>query len=226
MSRKNQKNEDPDGYGKRLLKQAELFKKFALPETEDEHTSDSENEYGHSEEEFIDEEASDLDVQEAWSNACENEDRVDEDNQHVPKQSILPPITVYRPRGISSALAESGAIQQTSKPAPIAITSGRGKCMMTCTKCGKRSSKREDIVGHRCTHTEVKNTKAVPPPPKARSCRPKEPPPERSHHSPPNYFEMGGLYLAPRVRDRSREPAHKSYVEGRYYYDRHFEGDE
>ena len=51
------KDEDVDGYGKRLLKQAELLKKFALPDTEDEHTSDSENEYGHSEEEFLDEEA-------------------------------------------------------------------------------------------------------------------------------------------------------------------------
>ena len=88
---------------------------------------------------------------------------------------------------------------------------------MTCTKCGKRSSNREDIVAHRCTHTEVKNTKAVPPPPKARSCRPKEPPPERSHHSPPNYFEMGGLSLGPRVRDCAREPVHNPNAEGRCY---------
>ena len=63
----------------------------------------------------------------------------------------------------------------------------------------------------------MKTTKAVPPPPKVRSCRPTEPPPERSHHSPPNYFEMGGLQLGPRVRDCAREPVHNPNAEGRCY---------
>ena len=198
------KHEDPDGYGKRLLKLQNLYQKFALPETEDEYSPHSDNEYVHSEEEYDNEEESHSNLQRAWNNASENydpenEDRVDEDNQYTPKQSILPTTTAYSPGGISSAPAQSGPIQQNSKPAPIRITPGRGKCMMTCMKCGKRSSKTEDIVAHRCDHT------AVPPPQKARSCRPKQPTPERAHHSPPNYLDMGGIYLGPLGYDASYE---------------------
>ena len=36
-----------------LVKQVKLFKRLALPTSEDEYTSHSENEYGHSEEEFL-----------------------------------------------------------------------------------------------------------------------------------------------------------------------------
>ena len=82
------KDKDVDGYGKRLLKQAELFKKFALPNTDDEYTSDSENEYDHHpEEEFLAEGESEFNAQDAWNNACENYASDDEDNQQVPYQS-------------------------------------------------------------------------------------------------------------------------------------------
>ena len=76
---------------------------------------------------------------------------------------------------------------------------------MTCMKCGKRSSKTEDIVAHRCDHT------AVPPPQKARSCRPKQPTPERAHHSPPNYLDMGGIYLGPPGYNQSYEQRIKEW---------------
>ena len=134
------KDKDVDGYGKRLLKQAELFKKFALPNTDDEYTSDSENEYDHHpEEEFLDEEESEFNAQEAWNNACENYGSDDEDTQQVPYQSR-----------------------------------GRGKCQMR---------------------------KVVPLPPKARSCRPKEPHyarpfptssyPDVSYNNPGSYGNYG-----------------------------------
>ena len=76
---------------------------------------------------------------------------------------------------------------------------------MTCNKCGKRTSKTEDIVAHRCDHT------AVPPPQKPRSCRPKEPPPQRSHYSPPNYLNMGGISLGPPGYNQSYEQRIKEW---------------
>ena len=81
-------DKDVDGYGKRLRKQAELFKKFGLPTTDDEDTSDvdSDNEQDHHSGEEYDEENG-FNAQEAWDNAYEDYDSDDEDNQQVPYQS-------------------------------------------------------------------------------------------------------------------------------------------
>ena len=87
----------------------------------------------------------------------------------------------------------------------------------SCSQCGKSFSQRGNLITHMANHTEVKKTKVVPPPPKARSCRPREPPPERPPPSPPKASGMGSLQQGPRVRDCAREPGHNPNAEGRCY---------
>merc|ERR1711867_27075 len=125
-----------------------LFEKFSLPETEDEYSPHSASEYDQSEEEYNT-------MQQAPSTASE-----------------------YRSRGISSSLPAPGSSQQVSKPPAIQITTERSKCVMTCKKCGQRSTNTNEIMDHRC------NPKATPTPRRARSYRPKEPPHQRSYKSP------------------------------------------
>merc|ERR1712121_19935 len=90
-------------------------------------------------------------------------------------QQAPSPASEYRSRGISSSLTAPGSSQQVSKPPAIQITTERGKCVMTCKKCGQRSTNTNEITEHRC------NPKATPPPRRARSYRPKEPPHQRSY---------------------------------------------
>merc|ERR1712121_113819 len=153
------KPEDVDGYGKGLRKLQSLFEKFYLPETEDEYSPHSDSEYDQSEEEYNT-------MQQAPSPASE-----------------------YRSRGISSSLAAPESSQQVSKPPAIQITTGRSKCVMTCKKCGQRSTNTNDMMEHRC------NPKATPPPRRARSYRPIEPPPQRSYKYPTRCLNMGGVYF-------------------------------
>ena len=153
------KHEEIDGYGKRLRILQTLFEKFALPETEDEYSPHSDSEYDQSEEEYNT-------MQQAPSPASE-----------------------YRSRGISSSLAAPGSSQQDSKPPPIQITTGRSKCVMTCQRCGQRSTNTKDIREHSCNPT------ATPPPQKVRSYRPKVYPPHRSYQYPTKCMNMGGVYF-------------------------------
>ena len=104
-------------------------------------------------------------------------------------QQTISPALAYCARGVSSALAAPGSSQQDSKPPPIQITTGRGKCVMTCKRCGQRSTNTKDIMAHRCNHT------ATPPPQKARSYRPKVYPPQGSYRYPTKCLNMGGVYF-------------------------------
>merc|ERR1712121_37424 len=153
------KHEDVDGYGNGLRKLQSLFEKFYLPETEDEYSPHSDSEYDQSEEEYNT-------MQQAPSPASE-----------------------YRSRGFSSSLAAPGSSQQDSKSPAIQISTGRSKCVMTCKKCGQRSTNTNDMMEHRCT------PKATPPPRRARSYRPKKPPYQRSYKCPTRCLSMGGVYL-------------------------------
>merc|ERR1712033_25298 len=104
-------------------------------------------------------------------------------------QQAPSPASEYRSRGISSSLPAPGASQQDSKPPAIQITTGRSKCVMTCKKCGQRSTNTNEIMDHRC------NPKTTPPPRRARSYRPKEPPHQGSYKYPTRCLSMGGVYF-------------------------------
>ena len=65
--------------------------------------------------------------------------------------------------------------------------------MMACMECGENFSKTTDIAGHTCEN------KTAPILQKPRSCRPKEPPPQRS------YFNRGGTSLGPPLCTQSWE---------------------
>ena len=146
---------------------------------------------------FMDDEVTQDDLLEAWGNAeetndSENEDRANGDYQHAQNQQILPPTTAYSLGGISYAPAQSRSTHKNSKPPTIAIIPGGEQCMLACMECGEDFSKTTDIAGHTCEN------KTAPILQKLRSCRPKEPPPQRS-------YNRGGTFLGPPVWTQSWE---------------------
>ena len=186
-----------------MAPQDQLVKHVAGPRSEGENSSDSEYDYGHSGGDFMDDgyfmddEVTQDDLLEAWGNAeetndSENEDRANGDYQHAQNQQILPPTTAYSLGGISYAPAQSGPTYKNSKHPKIAIIPGGEQCMLVCRECGEDFTKTTDIAGHTCEY------KRAPILQKLRSCRPKEPPPQRS-------YNRGGTFLGPPIWTQSWE---------------------
>ena len=165
-----------------LVNKVKLCESLYGPGSEDEYSSQSENDYAHSEEDFKEEEESQDTIQRAWKYASEYSEPEDKDDQQAP-----------------------GTFQHNSNPATLQIIPGRGGCMITCKKCGMGSTSTQDVVTHKCTPTQVL------PPQEVRSFRPKVPPSQRSNHYPTTHLNMGGIYLRPPAYNASYEPIIKEW---------------
>ena len=142
-----------------MVRQDQLFKHLAGPRSEDESSSDSEDDYGHSggdfmdDEYFMDDEVTQNDLLEAWGNASEVNDPEDEDEKQASGHPLSPATRPKSPEHLADP----------------------------------------------------------PPPPRDRSCRPKEPPPQKPIHNPPDYLKMGGLFVAPSGYNASKEQRLKDW---------------
>ena len=166
--------------------QAEMIEnlKEKIKDLEEEYSPHADSVYAHSEEEYDSQEESQGDLRGRWDYASEDHALVNEDHQYVQKQKIMPPATAYSLGGISYVPAQSGPTQQKGKTPRIAVIPGENQCTMVCLECGESFRKTTDVPGHKCEN------KTAPILQKLRSCRPKEPPPQRS-------YNRGGTYLGP-----------------------------
>ena len=149
------------------------------PGSDDEYSSQSDNDYAHSEEDFKEEEEDQDSLQRAWKHASNYSESEDEEEQQAP--------VIFK---------------QNSNPPTLQIIPGIGGCMILCKKCGMTSASTQDVVTHQCTPAQVPpnddrtfNPKETPPPRRARSYRPKESPHQRSYKYPTRCLSMGGVFL-------------------------------
>merc|ERR1711888_36298 len=132
----------------------------------------------------MEEEESQNNLQRAWKNASENNDPEDEDEQRAPGPPLSPATGPKFPEHLADPPPITGSRPRGISSQVPYKPRGTGKCL---------------------------STKAVPPPPRARPCRPKEPPPQKSHHSPPNYLDMGGIFVGPPGYNASYEQRRKDW---------------
>ena len=159
-----------------LVSKVNLCTSLYRPGSDDEYSSQSDNDYAHSEEDFKEEEEDQDSLQRAWNHASDYSESEDEEEQQAP-----------------------GILKHNSNPATLQIIPGREGCMITCKKCGMGSTSTQDVVTHKCTPTQVL------PPQEVRSFRPKVPPSQRSNHYPTTHLNMGDIYLRPPAYNASYE---------------------
>ena len=133
---------------------------------------------------FMDDEVTQDDLVEAWGNAEEANDPEDEDEQQAPGHPLSPATRPKFPEHLADPPPTTGSRPRGISSQGQYKSRGTGKCL---------------------------STKAAPPPPRARPCRPKEPPPQKPNHSPPNYLDMGGIFVGPPGYNASKEQRLKDW---------------